>query len=101
MLIIEKRNHIGGNCYDYVDKETNILVNKYGPHYFHTNDEEVWKYINKYGEWERYENNVLGYIDNKYVPIPVNISTVNKLCNENIQTEKEMNEWLKKKSSKI
>ena len=99
-LIIEKRDHIGGNCYDYVDKETNILVNKYGSHYFHTNNEEVWNYINKYGEWERYENNVLGYIDNKYVPIPVNISTVNKLCNENIQTEKDMDEWLKKNQIK-
>ena len=100
VLIIEKRDHIGGNCYDYIDKDTNILVNKYGPHFFHTNDEKVWKYINKYEKWERYEHTVLGYIDNKYVTIPVNISTVNKLCNENIQTEKEMDEWLKKNQVK-
>jgi UDP-galactopyranose mutase len=100
VLIIEKRDHIGGNCYDYIDEETNILVNKYGPHYFHTNDEGVWKYIHKFGKWERYENNVIGYIDGKYVPIPVNITTVNNICNENLQTEEEMNEWLKKNQIK-
>ena len=44
ILIIDKRNHIGGNCYDYYDEKTNILMNKYGAHLFHTNDEEVFNY---------------------------------------------------------
>ena len=100
VLIIDKRGHIGGNCYDYIDEDTHIRVNKYGPHYFHTNDESVWEYINRFGEWVRYENTVLGNVDNKFVPIPVNITTVNELCNENIQTEEEMNEWLEKNQIK-
>jgi UDP-galactopyranose mutase len=94
VLIIEKSDHIGGNCYDYIDKETNILVNKYGAHLFHTNNKEVWDYINTFDKWVRWEHNVLSYVDDKYVPMPINITTVNMLCNENIETIDEMKEWL-------
>ena len=48
VTIIEKRNHIGGNCYDFIDNETGILMNKYGAHLFHTNNKEVWDYINMF-----------------------------------------------------
>ena len=94
MLIIDKRNHIGGNCYDYIDKETNIRVNKYGAHLFHTNDNEVWDYINKFDEWERWEHKVLSFVENKFVSIPVNITTINQLCNQNLENEMDMNKWL-------
>ena len=94
ILIIDKRNHIGGNCYDYIDPQTGILMNKYGAHLFHTNDEEVFSYINKFCKWCNWEHKVLGFIDNKYVPIPVNITTVNDLFDENIKTEEEMDIWL-------
>jgi UDP-galactopyranose mutase len=94
VIIIEKRDHIGGNCYDYIDEDTNILLNKYGPHFFHTNNKEVWEYINRFSKWIRYEHVVLSHVDNTFVPVPANITTVNKLCNENIQNEEEMNKWL-------
>jgi len=94
VLIIEKLDHIGGNCYDYIDKETNILINKYGAHLFHTNNKEVWDYINTFDKWIRWEHKVLSYVDNTYVPMPINITTINMLCNENIETTDEMKEWL-------
>lgn len=94
VLITDKRDHIGGNCYDFVDKDTGIRCNKYGPHFFHTNDEDVWKYINKFGEWERYEHRVLASVDNAFVPVPVNITSVNTLCKTHIRNEKDMDEWL-------
>ena len=94
VVIIEKRDHIAGNCYDYRDLETGILLNKYGAHLFHTNNKIVWDYINKFDEWIRWDHKVVSYVDNKYVDMPVNINTVNCLCNENIQTEHEMNKWL-------
>ena len=100
VLIIDKRNHIGGNCYDYIDKDTNILLNKYGAHIFHTNDEEVWEYINMFSKWIKYEHKVLSYVDKKYVPIPVNINTVNQLFNLNLCNQKEMDLWLKKNQIK-
>jgi UDP-galactopyranose mutase len=96
VVIIDKRDHIGGNCYDYKDKDTNILMCKYGAHLFKTNDEKIWNYINMFSEWVRWEHTVLSYVDNKFVSVPVNITTVNVLCNETLQTTDDMNEWLKK-----
>jgi UDP-galactopyranose mutase len=95
VTIIEKREHIGGNCYDYVDEETNIRINKYGAHLFHTNHEDVWKYINIFDKWVRWEHKVLTFTDNKFVPMPVNITTINELCDENLQNEEDVKEWLK------
>ena len=100
VIIIDKRKHIGGNCYDYVEKNTNIRINKYGAHLFHTNNKEVWDYVNKFSEWVRWEHKVLSKVDGKFVSIPVNITTVNELCGENLQTTEEMNEWLKKNQIK-
>lgn len=93
VIILEKRDHIGGNCYDYID-ENGILLNKYGAHLFHTNDEGVWEYIQKFGKWVRWEHQVVGSVDNKIVPIPVNITTVNRLLDLHIQTKEEMDDWL-------
>ena len=78
VLILEKRNHIGGNCYDFKN-EDGILVHKYGPHIFHTNYKEVWDYLSKFTEWIPYEHKVLGYIDGKFVPIPFNLNTLYQL----------------------
>jgi len=94
VLIIDKRDHIGGNCYDFVDS-TGILCNKYGAHIFHTNHEDVWEYVNRFSEWIRYEHKVVGAVEGTLVPIPVNITTVNMLCGQTIQTETEMNAWLR------
>jgi UDP-galactopyranose mutase len=94
VTILEKRNHIGGNCYDYVHEEANILMNKYGAHIFHTNNEEVWKYINTFDRWIRWEHKVVSYVDDKFVPIPVNITTINELCGTHLQNESDVNQWL-------
>ena len=100
VTIIEKRGHIGGNCYDYIDEETNIRINKYGAHLFHTNNEEVWRYVNQFDKWVRWEHKVLTFTDNKFVPIPVNITTINELCEENLQNENDVHEWLEKNQVK-
>lgn len=94
VVIIDKRDHIGGNCYDYKDNDTGILMNKYGAHLFHTNNEEVWNYINRFDKWIRWEHKVLAFVDNKFVSIPVNITTINELCNQNLKNEEDMNKWL-------
>jgi UDP-galactopyranose mutase len=93
VLVIEKRNHIAGNCYDYVD-ENGILVSRYGAHLFHTNDEDVWKYVNRFAKWYSWKHKVIADVDGQRVPIPVNITTVNKLFSLNIRTEEEMKKWL-------
>jgi len=92
VLLLEKRNHVAGNCFDYREKD--ILINKYGAHLFHTNDKDVWEYVQNFSEWVRWDHRVLGHVDGTLVPIPVNINTVNALCGTNLQTQKEMKEWL-------
>ena len=99
VLIIEKRDHIGGNCYDYID-DNDILVSKYGAHIFHTKNTKIWNYIKQFTEWCKWEHKVVGKVDDKLVPIPVNIKTVNMLLDLNITNEEEMNEWLMKNQVK-
>jgi UDP-galactopyranose mutase len=94
VLIIDKRDHIGGNIYDSIDPQTGIRVSKYGAHLFHTNDEEVWNYVQKFGKWKRWDHSVIADVSGSLVPIPVNITTINTLLNTSIQTEKEVEAWL-------
>lgn len=92
VLIIEKRDHIGGNVYDYYYKD--ILIPKYGAHLFHTNSEKVWQYVNKYSVWIPWYHTVKAKVNDKLVPIPVNIDTVNYICNSYLLDEKDMESWL-------
>lgn len=100
VLVLEKRDHIGGNCYDYKDKE-GLLISKYGAHLFHTNYEDVWQYLQKFASWVGYRHKVLAKVEGQLVPVPVNITTVNKIFNLNIQNQKEMSAWLDKNQVKF
>ena len=78
VLMIERRQHIGGNCYDEHD-DNGILIHKYGPHLFHTDDEEVWKYLSQFTNWNVYHHHVQAMIDGQIVPLPFNLNTLQKL----------------------
>jgi UDP-galactopyranose mutase len=91
--IIEKRDHVAGNCYDEIN-EHGIRVSKYGAHLFHTNSERVWGFVSRFAEWVPWYHKVIGSIDGTHFPIPVNITTVNTLCGEDMKTEDDMKEWL-------
>lgn len=71
VVIIEKRPHIGGNMYDELD-EAGILVHRYGPHIFHTNDQRAFEYVNRFTEWRDYEHEVLASWYGTYMPVPFN-----------------------------
>lgn len=75
VLIIDKKEHIGGNSYDYRD-ENSIFVHKYGSHIFHTNNETVWKYLNKFTSFNTYMHKVFASIDGIESTIPFNLSTL-------------------------
>ena len=77
VLIVDKRDHIAGNMYDYID-DNGILVHKYGPHLFHTNLDNVYEYLSKFTDWFKYEHRVLGKINNKLVPIPFNLTSIDE-----------------------
>ena len=75
VLVLERRDHIGGNMYDYKDA-CGILVHKYGPHTFHTKKRELYEYICKYAEWEKYTLTCGTVIDGRYTPTPFNFQTI-------------------------
>ncbi len=83
VLVIEKRNHIGGNCYDYRTKD-GIIVHKYGPHLFHTDYKEVFDYLSNFTDWHIYHHKVLAFIDGKKVTIPFNLNTLYKVFPETL-----------------
>lgn len=75
VLILERRSHIGGNMYDYVNEE-GILVHKYGPHTFHTKKKELYDFICRYTDWENYKLTCGAVINGKYTPTPFNFQTI-------------------------
>ena len=72
-LVIEKRDHIGGNVYTY--EEEGINVHKYGAHIFHTNDKQVWNYINQFAEFNRYTNSPVANYNGELYNLPFNMNT--------------------------
>lgn len=79
VLIIERRPHIGGNMFDEND-ENGVLIHRYGPHIFHTNNQQVFSFLNRFSRFVPYEHRVLGYIDGKYVPIRFNFKSLETLA---------------------
>jgi UDP-galactopyranose mutase len=81
VLMIEKREHIAGNMYDYQD-ENKILVHKYGPHLFRTNESKVVEYLSQFTSWHPYQHKVIASVDDKFVPIPFNLRSIEILFSE-------------------
>ncbi len=86
VLILDKRNHIGGNTYDYYNND-GILIHKYGPHIFHTNSKDVFEYLSRFTAWRPYEHRVLASVDGQQVPIPINLTTINTLYGLNLSSD--------------
>jgi hypothetical protein len=98
-LLLDKRDHIGGNCFDFID-EHGFRISRYGVHLFHTVHQRVWDYVNRFSEWMPYEHRVKGRVDGKIVPIPPSQTTVNMLFNANVSSEEEMEAWLEQRRVK-
>src|SRR6266436_3720070 len=86
VLLVDRRPHIGGNAYDHYN-DAGILVHKYGPHIFHTNSQDVFRYLSKFTKWRNYEHRVLASVDQKLVPVPINLDTVNILYDLNLASD--------------
>jgi UDP-galactopyranose mutase len=99
VLIIDKREHIGGNAYDYYNND-GILIHKYGPHIFHTNSKDVFEYLGQFTDWRPYEHRVLASVDGQLVPIPINLDTINKLYGLNLNSS-QVEEFFASKAEKV
>ena len=85
VLIIEKRNHIAGNV--FTEKRDNINVHVYGAHIFHTTDEKVWNYVNKYAKFNDFINSPLAYFKGEYYHMPFNMNTFHEIWGVNTAEE--------------
>ena len=99
VTIVEKRDHIGGNCYSEFDKATNIEYHKYGTHIFHTSNKKVWDYINKFTLFNSYRHQVLTNYKNKVYQMPINLETINSFFDKNFSPD-EAKKFISKISNK-
>ena len=84
VLVIDKRNHIAGNCYDYIDYN-GLLISKYGAHLFHTNDESVWNYVNQFSEWHPYEYEIIETEVDQTVSLDNNLENQEEIVLDSIE----------------
>ena len=94
VFVIEKLNHVAGHAYDEFD-ENGILIHKYGPHIFHTNEKKVFDFVSEFTSWRYYQHRVLSYVDGMLVPFPINRDTINSLFGLDISTS-DVEDFLRK-----
>jgi UDP-galactopyranose mutase len=85
--VIERRNHIGGNAYSEIDAETGIEVHTYGSHLFHTSNERVWEYVNRFTAFNDYKHQVWAKHNGELYPMPINLDTINKFFNLELDSD--------------
>lgn len=90
VLVLERRNHIGGNCYDKPD-DHGILIHEYGPHIFHTGDEGVREFLSRFTKWYDFGHEVVAKVGDQLIPVPFNLNTLHMVY------DKEKAERLEKK----
>jgi UDP-galactopyranose mutase len=87
VTIIDTRGHVGGNCHTERDPDTGVMVHIYGPHIFHTNDEEVWTYVNSFGTFLPYNNRVKTTSLGQVFSLPVNLHTINQFFGQTMRPD--------------
>lgn len=78
VVIIDRKDHIGGNCFDYFD-ENSIDIHAHGTHIFHTDDAEVWRFLSQFTHWYPYQHKVKALVDGQLVPVPFNFNSIEQL----------------------
>ncbi|HUW15503.1 MAG TPA: UDP-galactopyranose mutase [Actinomycetes bacterium] len=76
VLVLDRRHHMGGNAYSEADPETGIEVHTYGAHLFHTSNERVWEYVNRFTAFTGYQHRVFTNFENRIYPMPINLATI-------------------------
>ena len=87
VLVLDKRNHIGGNCYSEIDSKTGIEYHKYGTHIFHTSSEEVWAFVNRFCQLNNYRHRVFTRYNKRTFTMPINLMTINQFFGLDLDPE--------------
>jgi len=99
VLVVDRRNHIGGNCHDFYD-DAGVLIHPYGPHYFRTNSDRIVDYLSKFTDWKPVNYQIKSYTNGKYWSFPINLNTFEELTGRP-STEQEFSDWLAKERVNI
>jgi UDP-galactopyranose mutase len=100
VLVIDRREHIAGNAFDYYD-DHGVIVHRHGPHIFHTKSERVVEYLSRFTDWRPYEHRVVARVDGKLVPIPINRTTINTLYELELTTDHDVEQFLADRAEAI
>ncbi|HEX8570676.1 MAG TPA: UDP-galactopyranose mutase [Caulobacteraceae bacterium] len=100
VMVIDRRPHIAGNAYDVKDA-AGVLMHQYGPHIFHTNSEDIFRYLSRFTEWRPYEHRVLAHVRDKLMPMPINRTTLNILFDLSLQTDEEADAFLQSRAEEV
>lgn len=85
--IVDQRPHIAGNCHTERDDETGVMVHAYGPHIFHTDDQEVWEYVNRFTTFKPYVNRVKTTAQGQVFSLPINLHTINQFFGKTMRPD--------------
>jgi len=83
--VFETRPHVGGNCHSQRDAETGVMLHVYGPHIFHTDNERVWEFVNRFGEFKPYVNRVKAITNGRVYTLPINLLTINQFFGKTLR----------------
>ncbi len=100
VLVVDRRPHIGGNAYDYHD-DAGVLIHRYGPHIFHTNAQRIVDYLSNFTQWRPYAHRVLAQVGEQQVPIPINMTTLNRLYGLQLSTEEQAAAFLASRAEPV
>lgn len=100
ITVVDSRDHIGGNCHTARDPETGVMVHTYGPHIFHTDDAEVWDYVNRFTTFKPYKNRVKTTAQGQVFSLPVNLHTINQFYGKTMRPD-EARAFIKSQASDI
>ena len=78
VVVLDRRSHVGGNAYSEPEPETGIEVHRYGAHLFHTSNERVWEYVNRFTDFTGYQHRVYTTHRGEVFPLPINLGTINQ-----------------------
>lgn len=87
ITIVESRDHVAGNCHTARDSETGVMVHTYGPHIFHTDDSEVWDYVNQFETFLPYKNRVKTTSQGQVFSLPINLHTINQFYDKTMRPD--------------
>lgn len=100
VIVVDRRDHIGGNTYDYIN-EYGVRVAKYGAHIYHDSDDETWRFVSRFTEWLPYHHIVRSKVGDQLVPVPANLDTYNAVSGMHFDTGEDLEKWITSQPTNI